>query len=126
MTETTPRKTIVVVDDDPIMRDLYDAILSDDFDLKLAEDGEQGLDLIKKTVPRLAIIDVNMPKMHGYELCRLLRQEAGLASTKIMFVSAKSYASDIKTAKEIGGDEYMVKPFEAKALLETVQKLVAA
>ncbi|MBI5883073.1 MAG: response regulator transcription factor [Elusimicrobia bacterium] len=125
MTDNPSRKRIVVVDDDPIMRDLYDAILSDDFEVQLAEDGEEGLELARKAVPDLAIIDVNMPKMHGFELCRRLRAEASLAKTRIMFVSAKSYEGDIKTAKEIGADEYMVKPFEAKVLLETVRKLLA-
>ncbi|MBI5624876.1 MAG: response regulator transcription factor [Elusimicrobia bacterium] len=125
MTDPAAKKKIVVVDDDPIMRDLYDAILSDDFELQLAEDGEAGLKLIRKVVPVLAIIDVNMPKMHGFTLCRMLRQEAALAATKIMFVSAKSYAGDIAAAKEIGGDEYLVKPFETQALLKKVQALTA-
>ncbi|MBI4677915.1 MAG: response regulator [Elusimicrobia bacterium] len=118
----SPKARIVVVDDDPIMRDLFGAILSDDFEVAFAGDGEEGLDLIKRTVPALAILDVNMPRMHGFELCRRLRAEETLKGTKIMFVSAKSYASDINSAREIGGDEYVVKPFDAKEMLETVKK----
>ncbi|MBI5622305.1 MAG: response regulator [Elusimicrobia bacterium] len=118
------RKRIVVVEDDPLIRMLYDTILSKHYDLEQAFDGDSGLAVIRHSVPDLAIIDISLPKMHGFELCQKVRREESLRSTKILFVSGKSYAADIKTAKEIGADDYIVKPFQPDELRGKIASLL--
>jgi two-component system phosphate regulon response regulator PhoB len=119
-----PRKRIVVVEDDPLIRILYDTILSKQYDLQQEFDGDAGLSAIRKVLPDLAIIDVSMPKMHGFELCQRIRAEEPIKAVKILFVSGKSYAADIKTAKEIGADDYIVKPFAPDELRGKVKALL--
>lgn len=121
-----PRK-IVVVDDDPVIRALLTELLAPFYEMHQAEDGSAGLDMIRQVVPDLAILDICMPKMHGFELCRHIRQDERLKGVKILVVSSKSYASDIKTAKEsVGVDDYLVKPFDMEILLSKVKQMVGA
>ncbi|MBI5883182.1 MAG: response regulator transcription factor [Elusimicrobia bacterium] len=120
------RKRIVVVEDDPLIRSLYDALLAKQYDLTQTFDGDSGLDAIRKTLPDLAIVDVSMPKMHGFELCQRIRAEEAIKATKILFVSGKSYATDIKTAKEIGANDYIVKPFQPEDLRGKIRSLLGA
>ncbi|MBI4677002.1 MAG: response regulator [Elusimicrobia bacterium] len=118
------KKKIVVVEDDPLIRVLYEAILASQYELEQTYDGDSGFAAIQRVLPALAIIDISIPKMHGFELCQKLRADGIFTDVKILFVSAKSYKADIKTAKEIGADDYIVKPFEPEDLRSKVRELV--
>lgn len=105
-------KRVLVVDDDDGMRDLIKSLLDGRYEVSVAADGQEGLDLARRLRPDLVVLDLLMPRMHGFEVCRLLRAERDLKDVKVLISSSKSYQHDIKTAvEETGADGYIVKPF---------------
>jgi signal transduction histidine kinase len=84
--------------------------------VETAEDGINGLDLARRTRPALIVLDVMMPRMDGYEVCRRLKQDAGLAAIPIILVTAKAGSEAIVEGLEIGADDYVTKPFSTEEL----------
>ena len=114
---------MVVVDDDDDIRTLMSLLLRDSYSVETAADGAAGLELVRRVHPDLVVLDLLMPKMHGFEVCQKIKSDAGLAGTKILISSSKSYNHDVRTAvEETGADDYIVKPFE----LDEFQRRVAA
>jgi DNA-binding response OmpR family regulator len=105
-------KRVLVVDDDDGMRDLMVALLSQKYDVASAPDGFEGLEMARALRPDLVVLDLLMPRMHGFEVCQRIREDADLKNTKVLISSSKSYPHDVKTAvEETGADGYIVKPF---------------
>jgi phosphoribosyl 1,2-cyclic phosphodiesterase len=117
-------KKIVLVDDDPDMLNLMSDVLSPPYDVVSAPDGQQGLDMIRKETPDLVVLDLLMPRMHGFEVCKRIREDARLKNVKVMISSSKSYPHDIKVATGAGADFYIVKPFEIAAFRNKVDELL--
>ncbi|MCX5794507.1 MAG: response regulator [Elusimicrobia bacterium] len=117
-------KKILVVDDDPEVRQLLEDLLRPDFDVRTAEDGVAGLAAAKAERPDLVILDLLMPRMHGYEVIQRIRQDEGLRDLKVLICSSKSYAADQTTARQAGADDYITKPYDVGALLGKIQDLV--
>lgn len=106
-------KKVVVVDDDDDMRELMFMLLRGLYQVSAAADGEAGLALIKETRPDLVVLDLLMPRMHGFEVCARVRADPDLKGTKVLISSSKSYQHDVRTAvEETGADGYIVKPFQ--------------
>jgi DNA-binding response OmpR family regulator len=106
-------KRVLVVDDDDDMRELMVMLLSGEYDVAAARDGVEGLELARKLRPDLVVLDLLMPRMHGFEVCHRLREDAELKSVKVLISSSKSYQHDQTTAvEEAGADGYIVKPFD--------------
>jgi DNA-binding response OmpR family regulator len=105
-------KRVLVVDDDDDMRDLMVTLLRSKYDVSSASDGQEGLALALSLRPDLVVLDLLMPRMHGFEVCRRIRESADLKGTKVLISSSKSYQHDVNTAvEETGADAYIVKPF---------------
>jgi len=109
-------ETILIVEDDPSML----TGLKDNFEFKgykvlTAADGEKGLDAALNATPDLIILDIMLPKINGYEICRLIRAE-GLEMPIIM-LTAKGEESDVVLGLNIGADDYVTKPFSISELL---------
>lgn len=117
-------KKIVVVDDDPGMIEFMSFILGTQYEVTTAFDGVAGFDAIERVKPDMAILDLLMPRMHGFELCRKLRDDPRFKDLRILISSSKSYAHDVSTAKEAGADNYIIKPFQAADLLWRVEELI--
>ena len=120
-------KKILVADDDGKLQLLLRTVLSDaGYDILHASDGEETMRLVKSERPHLILLDIAMPKMNGYEVCKEIRSDPdpAVAKIKIVVISVKSYSVDIKSAKEFGVDEYLVKPFSIKELKETVMRIL--
>ncbi len=117
-------KRVVVIDDDPDMRQLIQDVLSPHFAVSTAVDGVEGLELVKKSRPDLVVLDLLMPRMHGFEVCKKIREDETLRGVKVMISSSKSYLHDIKTATGAGADTYIVKPFDVGTLLDKVNELL--
>lgn len=106
-------KRVLVVDDDEDMRELVRILLRGKYEVTSAQDGAEGLERALLERPDLVVLDLLMPKMHGFEVCRRLRADPSLGGTGILIMSSKSYPHDIRTAiEEAGADDYIVKPFE--------------
>lgn len=116
---------ILVVDDDPIMMQFVSMGLKDKgYEVIVASDGEEGLRMTREHKPALLVLDLAMPKMHGYEVCKSIRADPSLQGTKIIVTSGKNYAVDIRTAKEVGADRYLVKPYQIQELVGAIQELL--
>lgn len=120
------KRRVLVVDDDAVIRDMAADILSPDYEVMEAFDGLDGWEKARTWRPELVISDLMMPRMHGYELCKLLRSPEGLPGVKILVASSKPFATDKAQALAAGADDYIVKPFPINDLLEKVRKLLAA
>ncbi|MGD2174111.1 MAG: response regulator transcription factor [Candidatus Brocadiaceae bacterium] len=109
-------ETVLIVEDDPTMlRGLKDNFEFKGYEVITAVDGEQGLEAALDAGPDLIILDIMLPKINGYEICRILRQE-GL-DVPIIMLTAKGQESDIVLGLELGADDYVTKPFSIRELL---------
>lgn len=119
-------KRILIIDDDLNMRETINEILSsDDYEIKLASDGKEGLTLHKQEAFDLIITDIIMPDMDGIEVIIELKKKH--PGTKIIAISGGGYyyADDyLETARALGADKVIEKPFENKELIETVHHLI--
>ena len=115
----------MVVDDDDGMRELMSILLRDRYEVSLARDGIEGLEVVKSVRPDLLVLDLLMPRMHGFELCQRLRADPELRGTKVLISSSKSYQHDVRTAvQETGADGYIVKPFKLEEFNSRVDAMI--
>ncbi len=113
-------ETILIVEDDlTMLRGLKDNFEFEGYGVLTAADGEKGLELACNAHPDLILLDIMLPKVNGYEICRLVRK-AGL-DTPIIMLTAKGQESDIVLGLNLGADDYMTKPFSIKELLARVE-----
>ncbi|MBI3564269.1 MAG: response regulator [Elusimicrobia bacterium] len=118
-------KRVLVVDDDEDMRELMVTILGGTYQVSSAEDGLAGLLAAKAQKPDLVVLDLLMPKMHGFEVCMNIRADDSLKATKVLISSSKSYQHDVRTAvEETGADAYIVKPFAVAEFKKKVAELL--
>jgi signal transduction histidine kinase len=115
------KPTILAVDDDPILCDVYEAILGDLYNLHLASSGEEALEVLQSYVrPDLILLDITMPGMNGYETCQKIRATPAFSHMKVILVSAKSLVEERLRGYEVGADDYVTKPFEESELLAKI------
>lgn len=121
MAATDPRY-ILAVDDTPASLRLLSKILGrNGYSVRLASNGELALQAATATPPQLILLDVSMPGMDGYEVCRRLKQEPHLRDVPVIFVSALSEMQDVLKAFESGAVDYVTKPFQPAELLARVR-----
>jgi CheY-like chemotaxis protein len=115
------RMRVLVVDDDPLVRNLLSAVLHDaNFDLDEAVDGQEALAIAASRPPDVVVLDVMMPGIDGYEVCRTLRADPDFATTRIVILTAKSTPGAREEALRSGADAFFTKPFSPLDLIETV------
>ena len=110
-------KKIVIVDDEVHIRALLEQTLEDleedhDVELFTAANGQEGLDLITEEKPQLVFLDVMMPLMNGYDVCRAVTQNPDLSDVKVVLLTAKGQEADRERGMQVGATEYMTKPFD--------------
>jgi DNA-binding response OmpR family regulator len=92
------------------------------FNVTLASEGSQGVQLALMNPPHVIILDIIMEGLHGFEVCKMLRANSSMRRTTIIIISGKSYKPDIDKAMELGADSYIVKPFSPKELLKVAMQ----
>ncbi len=112
---------ILAVDDDAANLNIISEMLEDKYQVITAESGEEGLQKAKEVVPDLVLLDIMMPGIDGYEVCRRLRSDSQYANTKILFLSAKELVKDRLIGYDAGGDDYITKPFDDEELLAKIK-----
>jgi DNA-binding response OmpR family regulator len=113
---------ILVVDDDPdCLALIKTALLFQGFEVATAKDGFEATAMAGKYLPDLIILDVMMPKMDGFRVCRNLRQMKEFKTTPIVFLTAKDTPGDAEWGKKMGGSRYLTKPLDMRVLLEAVR-----
>lgn len=124
--EGEERYRILAVDDDRIIRRLYDRVLTEvGYEVLLAEDGEDAWQKIAPFAPDLVISDVEMPRVDGYELCRRVKEYPQWAQTPFIICSSLSGGRDVMRAFESGTDDYLIKPINEDELLGRVAEMLA-
>ena len=114
--------TVIVVDDDvDVARFIEVNLRLEGFDVLVAHDGQEALDVISVRVPDLALLDVMMPNIDGVELCRRLRSDPVTASLPVIMLTATSLSADKVVGLTAGADDYIIKPFDTLELIARVQ-----
>lgn len=111
---------VLAVDDDPLSRDVMEALLAGDYALSLASSGTEAIERARDLRPDLVLMDIMMPGMDGYEACRRMREVPDLRWAKIILVSAKGQAAERLEGYSAGADDFITKPFDHAELLAKV------
>lgn len=118
-------KKILLVDDEPnIIMSLEYTFKKQNFEVFIARDGQEALDILKNEQPDLIILDIMMPNVDGYATIESVKKNEKLSNCKIIFLSAKNKESDIEKGMQLGADAYLTKPFSIKKLVEQVNELL--
>jgi two-component system alkaline phosphatase synthesis response regulator PhoP len=119
------KKKVLIVDDEAdIVETIKFSLELENIECIEAYDGEDALLKAKKEHPDLIIMDVMMPKMNGYKVCRLLKFDESYKHIPIIMLTARAQAKDIELGEETGADEYVTKPFEMETLEEVIKKYI--
>jgi len=111
----TKSKVLIIEDDNTLLRGLKDNFLAQGFQVRTASDGQHGIDAGLADAPDLIILDIMLPKVNGYEVCRVFRQHD--LDMPIIMLTAKGQEEDIIRGLELGADDYVTKPFNIRELL---------
>ena len=119
---------LLIVDDEAYIRLLIEQALEEledaGVELLTADNGEAALDIIKTEKPRLVFLDVMMPRLNGFEVCRTVKQELGLKEVYIIMLTAKGQEFDKQRGEAAGADTYMTKPFDPDELLAKAEEIL--
>lgn len=117
-------KKIAIIDDEQTVLDVYSKILGKDYDIVVAKDGQEGIDLIKKEKPDLALIDIMMPNMDGLEMIKKLKDE-DLLNMPVVILTNNSEDENISKAVDLGVTEYLLKvDTDTHQILQKVNSLI--
>ena len=115
-------KHVLIVDDDPHIREVIEfALQKADFSTSCAKDGAEALEIFENDAPDIIVLDVGMPEFDGLEVCRRIRATSQIP---ILFLSARDEEIDRIIGLEIGGDDYVVKPFSPRELVARVKVIL--
>ncbi len=118
-------KRILIVDDvESIVMSVKMFLERHRYEVITANDGREGFEKAKTEKPDLIILDLMLPRMHGYMVCGLLKKDTRYAKTPIILFTAKAQEKDIKLGQEVGADAYITKPFEPEILLAKIKELL--
>lgn len=118
-------KKILIVDDEPnIIVPLEFLMEQNNYEVKVAENGEQALDLMFSFEPDLILLDIMLPGIDGYEVCQKIRMDPKFKKTKIVFLSAMARTIDIAKGMGLAADDYITKPFSNSYVVERVGELL--
>jgi len=121
-----PRQRILVVDDEIVTLEMHtDTLRASGFQVLTAQDGSEGLARARAERPDLIILDVMMPKLDGFKMCRLLKSDRNYRHIPIIILTAKAGAADPELSRQAGADCHLVKPVEPDVLLGHVKRLLA-
>jgi DNA-binding response OmpR family regulator len=121
------KQRILLVDDEPsIVKMVGKRLEVEGFDVLIAMDGQEAVKLAQTEKPDLMILDLMLPKLNGYEVCSLLKQDERYKKIPIIMFSAKAQEKDEKLGIECGADAYIRKPFKAQELLDQIRTLLKA
>jgi two-component system alkaline phosphatase synthesis response regulator PhoP len=116
---------ILVVDDEIYIVHILDFSLGmEGYEVITALDGEQALEKARAEKPDLIVLDIMMPKLDGYETCKMLKAEAGTKDIPVILLSAKGRNVDQKIGFEVGADDYITKPFSPRKLVERINAIL--
>src|SRR6267142_5386569 len=123
--EPTPKTVILVADDeDAMVNMLREALHNVEYEVVVAHNGEEAIEKLRQRPPDLVLLDVQMPKMSGYDVCRKIKSDVFLRHIPVMMLTAQSGTSNKVTGLEQGADDYLTKPFEMDELMARIKTLL--
>jgi DNA-binding response OmpR family regulator len=121
--ETRVKPKVLIVDDEDFFRTIVaNGFEREGFSVLQADNGEDAVEVASTELPELILLDLVMPRLLGFEVCQMLRNDQRFVHTAIIIMSAKSYKPDMDKAAELGADAYVVKPFEFNDLMTVARE----
>jgi len=120
MSDSKPR--VLIVDDEPdLLSVLHFGLEVEGFDVLEASDGEQGLNMAREHTPDLIVLDLMLPRMDGYKVCRALKFDERYRRIPVFILSARSGETDRRLALDLGADAFITKPYDMKDLVSRIR-----
>jgi two-component system, OmpR family, alkaline phosphatase synthesis response regulator PhoP len=117
------QKKILIADDNENIRDALIYLLEDEgYELMLAKDGADALRKVRERKPDILFLDIMMPEINGYDVCRTIKNDPDLKSIYVIMLTAKGQVAEQERGKDVGADEYIVKPFSPMEILAKVKQ----
>jgi two-component system alkaline phosphatase synthesis response regulator PhoP len=118
-------KKILIADDNENIREALTYLLEDEgYTLSLAKDGAEALRKVREVNPDILFLDIMMPEINGYDVCRAIKNDPVLKKTYVIILTAKGQVEEQERGKEIGADEYVVKPFSPMEILAKINNIL--
>jgi two-component system alkaline phosphatase synthesis response regulator PhoP len=117
-------KILIVDDEEDILELLKFHLLREGYDVNCVGTGDEALEMVRKQIPSLIILDLMLPGISGLDLCRILKNDSSTAGIPIIMLTAKSEDIDIVTGLELGADDYVTKPFSPRVLMARVRRIL--
>jgi len=117
---------MIVEDDESVselLRTIFEGIMGK-YTTLCVKDGEEAIRMARVNVPDLILLDINLPGLSGYEVCRAVKSDPNMSGTKVVMITGMAQTSDWVKAKEVGADDYFTKPFRSSALAAKVETLL--
>jgi len=122
---TMEKKKILIADDNENIRDALTYLLEDEgYALSMAKDGSDALKKVREFHPDILFLDIMMPEMNGYEVCRVIKSDPKLKNIYVIMLTAKGQVAEQERGKEVGADEYIVKPFSPMEILSKIKNIL--
>jgi len=118
-------KKILIADDNENIREALRYLLEDEgYTVSLAKDGAEALKKVREFSPDILFLDIMMPEINGYDVCRIIKNDPVLKKTYVIMLTAKGQADEQERGKEIGADEYVLKPFSPMEILAKIKNIL--
>ena len=119
-------KKILIAEDEEDILELLSAILGDleGYEILCARGGEETIRLARVNNPDIILLDIQLPNLNGYEVCKLVKSDPTMSRTKVLMMSGMAQNSDWRKAQEVGADGYIIKPFSSIELVEKIEELL--
>lgn len=119
-------KILVIEDESGIAENLQALLSAKGYQVLLAGDGSEGINIARKESPQLILLDVLLPKMGGFDVCRMLKSDPATKAIRIIMVTGLGRMGDVETAFRNGADDYIIKPFDSARLFKKIEKVLSA
>jgi len=120
------KKKILIVEDEPSLLKLESILLTlKGYEVKGVEDGQAALDAVATMKPDLLLLDIMLPKINGFEVCRQIKANEATCHIPVIMLTAKKSNEDLAKGKQVGADDYITKPFKSENVINTIQRLLS-
>jgi two-component system cell cycle response regulator len=115
-------KILIVEDERAIAENLQALLAARGYDVRLAEDGAEGMAKARLEKPDIMLLDIMLPKMGGFDVCKILKADPMMKKTKIIMITGLGRMGDVEKAFQSGADDYIIKPFDSQRLFKKLDK----
>lgn len=116
---------ILIVEDEAMIADNLQALLeAKGYKVFLAKDGKAAVDAARKEKPDIILLDIMLPRLGGFDVCRILRGDSQTTAIKIIVTTGLGRMGDVETAFDAGANDYLVKPYDSQRLLHKIEKVL--